>query len=80
MVETSYGFMIIKPDKIADEVIHLFHNLCTEDISFRPLIDGLNWTVVPPDKVQWVVRLFEEEIQRVVMGFEDDKSFWSRWF
>ena len=73
------GELSTDPDAISDAIsdhITLFYNwLFTEEESQRPLLDGLDFSMISDEYVAWLERSFDDdEVVGVVLGFNGDKA------
>ena len=69
------GVMSTDPDAISESIINFYSHLFEEEESDRPLLDGLDFSMIPAEDAIWLERPFgEEEVADVVAGFNGDKA------
>lgn len=60
---------------VAFEIYKFFQNLYTRGERGRPIIENLDYSLLPTDKAQWLERPFElSEVKDVVFNLEEDKA------
>ena len=57
---------------IVDNITHFYTNLYTEEVGWRPKLDGIEFSMIPQDEALWLERPFDE---KEVGGF----LMWSLW-
>lgn len=56
------GMVLRDPILMVGEFTRIFQKLYTKENCYRPLIEGLDWCSITPEKAVWLERPFEEEI------------------
>jgi hypothetical protein len=63
------------PDVISDPITLFYNRLFTEEESQRPLLDGLDFSMISDEDVAWLECSFDDdEVVGVVLGFNGDKA------
>jgi hypothetical protein len=69
------GELSTDPDAISDHITLFYNRLFTEEESQRPLLDGLDFSMISDEDAAWLERSFDDdEVVGVVMGFNGDKA------
>jgi hypothetical protein len=69
------GVMSTDSDAISECITNFYSHLFEEEESDRPLLDGLDFSMIPEEDALWLERPFgEEEVADVVSGFNGDKA------
>ncbi len=67
--------MSTDPNAISEAIVHFYNRMYTEDMSWRPKLDGLDFFMIPVKDATWLDRPFdEEEVEGVLRGFNGDKA------
>ena len=63
------------PDVISDPITLFYNRLFTEEESQRPLLDGLDFSMISDEDVAWLECSFDDdEVDGVVLGINGDKA------
>uniref|UniRef100_A0A2N9J257 Reverse transcriptase domain-containing protein n=1 Tax=Fagus sylvatica TaxID=28930 RepID=A0A2N9J257_FAGSY len=69
------GVMSTDSDAISEYITNFYNHLFEEEENDRPLLDGLDFSMIPEEDALWLERPFgEEEVADVVSGFNGDKA------
>ena len=69
------GMLSSNQDEIRDHIASFYEHLYVETEYGRPLLDGMQFSVISDEDAVWLERPFdEEEIAGVVQGFNGDKA------
>ena len=68
------GVMSTDQESIADNITHFYTNLYTEEVGWRPKLDGIEFLMIPQDEALWLERPFDEEVGGVLKAFNGDKA------
>ena len=69
------GVMTTDSDAISECITNFYSHLFKEEECDRPLLDGLDFSMIPEEDALWLEHPFgEEEVTDVVSGFNGDKA------
>ncbi len=68
------GVMSTEQNAISDTITQFYTSLYTEQVGWRPKLDGLEFSMISADDVIWLERPFDvEEVEGVIKHFNGDK-------